>query len=1059
MDHKTWLWRKKSSEKTIVAADKVDISLKHIDAEVQTHPAERGYDTPAKHLNEKLAAVLLDCHANNDLEMKQEKLLQEANAGREKAEAEAVFLKKELDEAVRHGVEANEKLTHSDAALKKCMQQLEFVREEQERKIRDAILKTSCELEKAQKALEEKLVETRRRVTELAIENAHLSKALLVKEELIDDQHKQKVQAEVEFSTLIARLDSVEKENAFLKYEFRILEKELEIRNEELEYSRQSVDAAHKQHLASVKKITKLESECQRLRLLLRKRLPGPAAMVKLKSEVEMLGRDQQVEMRKKTNSNRSLVVRDCTMENTPGIQTNNLSHLIEQLRNVEEENKILKQIATNKNAELQSSRLMYSRTSSRLSQVEAQLKGLSNGQNNLMEVAQCSTISSELTPRSGFDIVSDNGVTSSSSWANALISELEHFIDGNHRNPQESKAIIVPEMTLMDDFVEMEKLALVSVGQASGGRRHQVSGGEELVPVAQGKSGFSESREFSKDVATEKPFDWLQVVLNAISEQRRISKRSLDELVEDIKIALGYTSHQSARDISKMKNSVDSPKDPLVISGFLTWNSPNSSPLTSSLSGDSTVVSKAEATKKQEVQLNLSNSISKIIELVEGINLTSSNSLSSCFERDQSPRELAEDTDYFIHVFQWKSSELSTVLQQFVCTCNLFLNGEADLENFAREISHTLDWILNNCVTPKDASSTRNKIRRHFGWNKSQSGNDIVDGGCMESDIDPVSKSAHDQNDKSAIEGIQLLQEENKSLKDALKKMEARLESATDKSKALAEKLKETEETVGSLQAELKNLKHTEEISEDQIENQKSINEDLDTQLTIAKAKLNEVFQRCSSMEVELEYKNNCCEELEATCLELQLQLESVAKETPKIGGNLEEKQPQNGWEITAASVKLAECQETILNLGKQLKVLASPREAALFDRVFSTSGAATTMINNKRLNKHFSLRDQMLAEDGAKAEILRSPKVKGTLSIEDAEKQSLPVPDPSNCSALQCPIIPINTVETRVGSKKEIGNAAVMSLAIVPSKKKGVGLLRRLLMRRKKGMGKACR
>ncbi|GLT47313.1 hypothetical protein SLA2020_210180 [Shorea laevis] len=1057
MDHKTWLWRKKSSEKTIVAADKVDISLKHIEAEVQTHPGERGSDTPVKNLNGKLASVLLDCHANNDLEMKQEKLLQEASAGREKAEAEVVFLKKELDEALKQGVEANEKLTSSDAALKKCMQQLEFVREEQERKIRDAILKTSCELEKAQKALEEKLVETRRRVTELAIENAHLSKALLVKEELIDDQHKQKVQAEVEFSTLIARLDSVEKENAFLKYEFRILEKELEIRNEELEYSCQSVDAAHKQHLASVKKITKLESECQRLRLLLRKRLPGPAAMVKLKSEVEMVGRDQQVEMRKKTNSNRSLVVRDCTMENTPGIQTDSLSHLIEQLRNVDEENKILKQIATNKNAELQSSRLMYSRTSSRLSQVEAQLKGLSNGQNNSMEVAQCSTISSELTPRSGFDIVSDNGVTSSSSWANALISELEHFIDGNHKNPQESKAIIVPEMTLMDDFVEMEKLALVSVGQASGGRCHRVSGGEELVPVAQDKSGFSETKEFSKDLATEKLFDWLQVVLNAISEQQRISKRSLDELLEDIKIALGYTSHQSARDSSKMKNSVDSPKDPPVISGFLTWNSPNSSPLTSSLSADSTVGSKAEATKKQEVQLNLSNSISKIIELVEGINLTSSNTLSSCFERDQSPRELAEDTDYFIHVFQWKSSELSTVLQQFVCTCNLVLNGESDLETFAREISHTLDWILNNSVTPKDASSTRNKIRRHFGWNKSQSGNDIGDGGCMESD--PVSKLVHDQNDKSAIEGIQLLQEENKSLKGAFKKMEARLESATDKSKALTEKLKKTEETVGSLQAELKNLKHTKEISEDQIENQKSINEDLDTQLTIAKAKLNEVFQRCSSMEVELEYKNNCCEELEATCLELQLQLESVAKETPKIGGNQEEKQPQNGWEITAASVKLAECQETILNLGKQLKVLASPREAALFDRVFSANGAATTTINNMRLNKHFSLRDQMLAEDGAKAEILRSPKVKGTLSIEDAEKQSLPVPDPSNCNALQCPIIPINTVETRVGSKKEIGNAAVMSLAIVPSKKKGVGLLRRLLMRRKKGIGKACR
>ena len=37
----------------------------------------------------------------------------------------------------------------------------------------------------------------------------------------------------------------------------------------------------------------------------------------------------------------------------------------------------------------------------------------------------------------------------------------------------------------------------------------------------------------------------------------------------------------------------------------------------------------------------------------------------------------------------------------------------------------------------------------------------------------------------------------------------------------------------------------------------------------------LNEVLQNFSSLEVELDDKNNCCEELEATCLELQLQLE----------------------------------------------------------------------------------------------------------------------------------------------------------------------------------------
>ncbi|KAJ6896403.1 hypothetical protein NC651_022568 [Populus alba x Populus x berolinensis] len=158
----------------------------------------------------------------------------------------------------------------------------------------------------------------------------------------------------------------------------------------------------------------------------------------------------------------------------------------------------------------------------------------------------------------------------------------------------------------------------------------------------------------------------------------------------------------------------------------------------------------------------------------------------------------------------------------------------------------------------------------------------------------------------------------------------------------------------------------------EDQIENQKSINEDLDTQLTVTKAKLNEVFHKFSSLEVEFEDKSNCCEELEVTCLELQLQLERAGRSQ-------------------AASVKLAECQETILNLGKQLKALASPREAALFDKVFTTTGATAAATSIKNMNRRFSLRDQMIAEDRSKAIILRSP-------TEDAQKSSLSHTDNGN-------------------------------------------------------------
>ena len=77
-----------------------------------------------------------------------------------------------------------------------------------------------------------------------------------------------------------------------LKYKLQVLSKELEIRNEEKNISMKSADAANKQHLEAVKKIAKLEAECQRLRSLVRKKFPGPAMLAQMKMEVETLGKE-----------------------------------------------------------------------------------------------------------------------------------------------------------------------------------------------------------------------------------------------------------------------------------------------------------------------------------------------------------------------------------------------------------------------------------------------------------------------------------------------------------------------------------------------------------------------------------------------------------------------------------------------------------------------------------------------------------------------------------------------------------------------------------------------
>jgi hypothetical protein len=51
----------------------------------------------------------------------------------------------------------------------------------------------------------------------------------------------------------------------------------------------QSIGAAQKQRQESAHKIKCLEAECQKLRTMVQKRLPGPAVLVKMKNELPVL--------------------------------------------------------------------------------------------------------------------------------------------------------------------------------------------------------------------------------------------------------------------------------------------------------------------------------------------------------------------------------------------------------------------------------------------------------------------------------------------------------------------------------------------------------------------------------------------------------------------------------------------------------------------------------------------------------------------------------------------------------------------------------------------------
>ncbi|KAG5623906.1 hypothetical protein H5410_009124 [Solanum commersonii] len=276
---------------------------------------------------------------------------------------------------------------------------------------------------------------------------------------------------------------------------------------------------------------------------------------------------------------------------------------------------------------------------------------------------------------------------------------------------------------------------------------------------------------------------------------------------------------------------------------------------------------------------------------------------------------------------------------------------------------------------------------------------------------------------------------------------LEGKLEAETLRSDSLMVQLQESEKTIKGLEKEVENLRQSKGMIEDQIEKEKMVKEDLEMQFEAAKLELNEACRKACCLEKELEDQNKSYKKLDSACHLLQLQKESTEKMELSENAEVdpEEKLLQSDWEITAASEKLAECQETILNLGKQLKALASPGDAALFDKVISTTSETTsgTMTTPKKsFGRRSSLLDKMLAEDE-----MGSPTTKEV--IPDAKRNTFSSVDGSVKLPEKSPLTN--------GSAHSGYETVTGSLPIIPNKKRNVlGLWRKLLRKGKKNSNK---
>lgn len=746
-----------------------------------------------------------------------------------------------------------------DAALKECMQQLRFVREEQERRVHDAVTKTSEEFEKIRIALDEQLVEASKKLAKLDAENNQLSKALSGKDKVIEDLSKYRSQVEADLNSFLSRVESTEKENASLKYEVHVLEKELDIRNEEREFNRRIADAAQKQQQESAKKIATLETECQRLRFLVQKRLPSPASLAKMRSEVKSLAKDN-VEMRKR-KSNPSP-----TTELVTDVPSEKITLLTEQLYTMVEENRALKEALNKKSSELQVSRNMYARTSSKLPQSGELGK-------------PCYLQEHSLAASS--DVGSEDKFSCTESWTSSLISELEHSKNGNFRTLSH-RTMATSDMNLMDDFAEMEKLAVISLddpaespdssceeSNAITGSPRSPSGahsssepGRGCAPIngCPSENVISSQEIHSGCVAGNGIPERLGDLLKMLLEHSHLSQRNPQDLLEDIKLALAHQRVGSTVFCGKTStNHAEASSDKASNEDVPDMRNGNNISLSNTEQSD------------HKSESNVSIPIRKVLELLEGINIQSQDNGLAEFssgkdEKILSYKNSGNPTGYIVRVFQWKTAELFAILQQFVQTCNDLLNGTANLEQFALQIASSLEWIMSHCFSIQDVSSMKDAIRNHLDWDDS--------GSESEEESESVSRPHNSSSQMEAVqfsikEEVKIWNVEWENKESTMAGSEGCLHSETCRSECFIIQPQESKEDAAE---------QIERKFEHQLENQKMIKEDLETQLVESNQEWRKACERISLLENELENKNNCCRSLEETCHELQIQLKRYA-------------------------------------------------------------------------------------------------------------------------------------------------------------------------------------
>lgn len=394
------------------------------------------------------------------------------------------------------------------------------IKEENEKKIQEVILMKSQQWERFKLELESEIDKLDKGLREEASENAALLRSLHDSSNKIVKLKEEKSEVEAELELQKKNVQSSEKEINSLKYELHIVSKEMDIRNEEKNMIMKSAEVANKRHTEDVKTIARLEGECQRLRGLLRKKLPGPAALAQMKLEVEST----------------HCVISGIHQRKSSNQQDSEFLSVSKRFEVFEEETTRLKEALASSNAELQASRNLYTKAVGRVKSLEAEVQILHQERS-----LQTQKSNLEINYRNSSSRISSNSpsITSiSDSWHEDPESPVESFaasVSGHFDVSQVRSSVKLENRRsetiseLMDDFLEVEKMAR--------------SSNNDSIQIANKVKNDSEDNQLkSNDALVEiqlkcmtESYKSLQTHVEELEAENKLLKEKIDELKNDL--------------------------------------------------------------------------------------------------------------------------------------------------------------------------------------------------------------------------------------------------------------------------------------------------------------------------------------------------------------------------------------------------------------------------------------------------------------------------------------------------------------------------------------------